>query len=440
LEEALADSCDQILPDLDLLPTGVVGRAYGSVCARISPERGQKILNWISGRDQERADSERAYALRGLMDSAPTAAFRMLCSMRGSPTKEQRERLVSVLADVTAASIAQTLAGQEKEYELRKAIELLLIAGQEPKADRNMRRAILEGVAPSVRRVGLDSGSMGAQVRKGVETILATLDPNSDLHFRHLFEEQAIQQQPQDVGPRPLDAMPAEVVPGREPVFDSPPDSRGVAEPIEPVQEIHSAGVSAAKPDPLAWFDANIQMLAHAREFYLAARREAEAARAEAEAERKRREEVEARIADSAHLVETLSQMETRNRKLEDQLSETTRLRDLEKTEIAKAARDLKAERETRESRESELREAAKGFAQEQENLERRVDINAEARLRDFRIALSSALKPLLQDIPGPGSERAGELGAGLLVRIDQIAHTLAQHGIELRRSAGGER
>lgn len=437
LEEALAESTDQIIPDLDLLPTGVVGRAYGAACARMPTESGQKIFDWISGHDQERADSERAYALRGLMESAPSVAFRMLCSMRSSPTKEQRERLASVLGDITASSIAQTLAGQEKEYEIRKAIELLLIAGQEPKADRNMRRAVLEGVVHSIKKAGLDSGTIGAEMRKNVDAILASLDPASAFHFRQVFEQHAIQQQPQGVVQKSPDTMPTEAALSPVPVYETPHDLNSPAGPVGPADEARLTGVSVGKPDPLAWFDANIQMLAHAREFYLAARNEAETARAEAEAERKGREEAEATIAGSGHLVETL---EICNRKLEEQLSEATRERDLAKTETTKTASALKVEREIRESKERELRETAESFTQERENLQRRIDVNAEARLRDFRIALSSALKPLLQDIPSSGSDRAAELGAGLLVRIDQIARTLAEHGIELRRTAGSER
>jgi hypothetical protein len=403
----------------------------------MTSEYGQKVFDWISSRDQERADCERAYALRGLMDSAPSAAFRMLCSMRGSPTKEQRERLASVLANVPEPIIAHTLAGQEKEYEVRKAVELLLIAAQEPKADRNSRAAILEGVSSSIEKFQLDIGTIGAELRKNLEAILATLDASSAVRLRGLIHKDTPQQQPQDVAPRD----PTEVIPqttgSHEPaVRGAPLDPHRVAEPVEQDETSEPSGVGPPKPDPLAWFDANIQMLAHAREFYLAARREAEAARADAEAERKRREEVETRIADSLHLPETVSQADARNRALEAQLSVTTHERDLAKSELAKAASDLQSERELRLSKEREM----EGFAQERQNLQRRIDINAEARLRDYRIALSAALKPLLQDIPAPGSERAAELVDSLLVRVDHIIRTLSENGVELRHSAGGER
>jgi hypothetical protein len=459
LEGVLPESTDQIMPDLDLLPAGVVGRAYGAACTRMAPERAQKILDWISSREHGRADNERAHALPGLMDSAPGVAFRLLCGMRGSPIKQQRERLASVLAGVTAASVAQTLAGQEKEYELRKAVELLLIAAQQPKADSNMRKAIVEGVVPSIKGARLDSGSIGAEVHKGMEAVLEMLDAASAAHVRGLLEQGATKRRGEETPTGPVPAAPTGQ-PATPSGDSAPPATAGISaqgygeRPTPPSRAVLNAPRSdtaheppppavpaeqpGLKPDPLAWFDANIQMLTHARDSYLAVRRAAEAARAEAEAERKRREEAEAKIADSAHLVERLSQAEIQNRKLEEQVSEAERERDFAKSESAKAATDLSAERELRESKECELQEALSSFAQERENLQRRIAVNAEARLRDFRIEVSSALDPLLRDVPKASPGPTTGLAEFLLVCIDQIVRALAEKGVELRRSAGG--
>jgi hypothetical protein len=171
-------------------------------------------------------------------------------------------------------------------------------------------------------------------------------------------------------------------------------------------------------------------MLAHAREFY-------RAARAEADLERKRREEAEVRVIDHTRLTAILSETEAHRRDLEQQLAEATRIRDLHAGELRTVTQNLEQERQMRQTKERELLEAQQAFGREREGLHRRIDVNAEARTRDLRIAVAAALKPLLRDVPPPGSDRAAELGPGLLICIDQIVRTLAENGIELRRATG---
>jgi hypothetical protein len=83
------------------------------------------------------------------------------------------------------------------------------------------------------------------------------------------------------------------------------------------------------------------------------------------------------------------------------------------------------------------LAEATDAFSKERDGLQRRIDVNADARVKDFRLAISAALSPIVRDVPSPGSERAAELGPGLLICIDQIIRALTQKGISLRHAAG---
>ncbi len=431
LEEVFADLAaplDGVVHDLHLLPHGVVGMAFGPTSSRLTPERRRMISTWICSQDQDRGDVERAYALHGLLGSASSDAFSALCSMRASPTpnKDQRERLASELCGIPADAIARIFSDQ-KEHEIRKVVLLLLVVAQEAKADAETRAAILEGIAPVTAKLSLCRGSLGVELRKRVHSVVGNLDGRALKRIRESLLEKAPDALLDLLGEAPPMAY-SQTEPVAEVASPEPESTPGPLAPA-PRQTAHEP-VFQAKPDPLAWFDANIQMLAHAREFYIAAR-------AEADLERTRREEVESRAADHARLTTMLSGAEERIRDVEQQFAEATRVRDLSAAEIRSITQNLEAERQMRQMRERELLEAKEAFSREREGLQRRIDTNAEARVRDFRIAIGSAVAPLLRDVPQPGSERAAELGPSLLICIDQIIRALSQNGVELRRTVG---
>jgi hypothetical protein len=426
LEEVLdsAAPLDQVVPDLHLLPNGVVGMAFGATSNRLTPQLQRAISTWISNQDQERGDVERVYALPGLLGSAPSDAFSTLCSMRISPTptKDQRERLAAELCGIPADAIAQMFSDQ-KEHEMRKVIVLLLIAAQEAKADRQTRAAILEAVVPVTVQLSLHRGSPGIELRKHMQAVLESVD---GLSLKRVQESL-----------RGTEASALhDLLGGALPIAQPKPeptcgDSEPKAEPLaHPRKQTANDPPLDTKPDPLAWFDANIQMLAHARQFYLAAR-------SEADLERKRREETESMAGDHSRLTTMLLEAEARLSALEQQLAVATRARDLVAAELKTATQNLETERQMRQTRDRELLEANETFSREREGLQRRIDTNAEARVRDFRIAIAAAIAPLLRDVPSPGSERASELGPGLLVCIDQIIRALTERGIELKRASG---
>jgi hypothetical protein len=123
-------------------------------------------------------------------------------------------------------------------------------------------------------------------------------------------------------------------------------------------------------------------------------------------------------------------------RELAGQLAQATEGRNLDAEAVRSLTEDLQRERNARQTSERELIDAKETFSRERATLQRRIDVNAEARVNDFRIAVSSALTPIVRDVPPPGSERAADLGPGLLVCIDQVVRALSEKGIELRRSA----
>jgi hypothetical protein len=446
LEEVLADagvSLDQVVPDLHFLPNGVVGMAFGATCNRLAPERHGAISTWITNQDHERGDAERAYALPGLLDSSPAEAFRAMYLMRASPSpaKDQRERLASVLTGVPADKIGRVFS-EQKEHEIRKVVLLLLVAAQEGKADRDTRTAILAGVIPVMARLSLFRGSIGADVRKHVQAVLRSLDGLSLKHVRESLIEKAPDALKELLDDAPLSpARKPEPIPEAVPV---PPARVPVPQPALPSSleaqsprgpnddtgnQQANQPLSQPKPDPLAWFDANIQMLAHAREFYLAAR-------TEADLEHRRREDAERAMAEHSRVAARLSTAEARMRELAGQLAQATEGRNLDAEAVRSLTEDLQRERNARQTSERELIDAKETFSRERATLQRRIDVNAEARVNDFRIAVSSALTPIVRDVPPPGSERAADLGPGLLVCIDQVVRALSEKGIELRRSA----
>jgi hypothetical protein len=479
LEEAFTDSAtalDQLVPDLQILPNGVVGMALGSACDRLTPEKRRAVFGWVSRQDQERADAERVYAVRGLLRLSPREAFHALRAMRSSPTKEQRERLASVLSDVPAEQIGPMFLDQI-EHEIRKVIVLLLLAAQEPKSDSRTRSAVLEGVLPVVARLSLHTGSIGNEVRDRIAAVMRSTDQSSLKRMSKSLAEQApeaiatfmpdqAEHSPTGGDPPPLGAsssappMPkpecdvsghertevpaapatraaghcpsdaparagiaAEATPERtEPAMIAPRDSR-------PSERTTASGHRIAA-DPLAWFDANIQMLAHAREFYLAVRADAEAAR-------KRAEDLERLVSELQPLAARAENAENRTRYLESERAELAQKIESMSASVTSTRQELESEKQARKTSEHALVEATDAFSRERDGLQRRIDVNAEARVKDFRLAISAALSPIVRDVPSPGSERAAELGPGLLICIDQIIRALTEKGITLRRVAG---
>lgn len=451
LEEVLVDagvSLDQVVPDLHFLPNGVVGMAFGATCSRLVPERQAAISAWITNQDHERSDAERAYALPGLCDSSPTEAFRAMYLMRASPSpaKDQRERLASVLIGVPADNLGRMFSDQ-KEHEIRKVVVLLLIAAQEGKADRDTRTAILAGIIPVMARLSLYRGSIGADVRKHVQAVMRSLDGISLKHIRESLIEKApdaLKELLDEAPPNSAREREPEPIPVAVPVPPVPPasqpdqpallsSSRDAQSQPEPPNDTGDQEMKQplphVKPDPLAWFDANIQMLAHAREFYLAAR-------TEADLEHRRREDAEKAGAEHSRVTARLSTAEARLRELAEQLAQATEGRNRNAEALKALTEDLQRERNIRQTSERALLDSKEEFGRERAALQRRIDVNAEARVNDFRIAVSAALTPVVRDVPLPGSERAADLGPGLLVCVDQIVRALSEKGIELRRSA----
>lgn len=123
-------------------------------------------------------------------------------------------------------------------------------------------------------------------------------------------------------------------------------------------------------------------------------------------------------------------------RELAEQLAQATEGRNRNAEALKALTEDLQRERNIRQTSERALLDAKEDFGRERAALQRRIDVNAEARVKDFRIAVSAALTPVVRDVPLPGSERAADLGPGLLVCIDQMIRALSEKGIEIRRSA----
>lgn len=447
LQELILDRTaplDLVVPELAVLPNGVVGMALGAIPKGSATERRNPFLTWISNQDQERGDAERAYALPGLFATAADEAFQALRSMKSGRNKELKERLASLLADIDAEQIAR-IFGDQKEHEIRKVILLLLATAQESKADRRTRAALLEGVVPTIVRLGIHTGSLGADVRNHLESVIRSLDAialrdvrkalqtKAPEALRDLFGGAPPQTASEEANARPIETAPSEVGPDtdsrrimREPSIEKEPEvSQSFSAPQPPKIPV--------TPDPLAWFDANIQMLAHAREYYLAACRETEG-------ERKRREEAETQAEEATLLREKLAGAETRIHQLELERVETMRQRDTARDALKAVTDNLDEERRAQRDKERQQADEKGEFERERQALQRRVDVNAEARLNDFRLAVGAALMPVIRDVPMPGAPGANELGPGLLICIDQMVRALAEKGVDLRRKVGEQR
>jgi hypothetical protein len=447
LQELILDRTaplDLIVPDLTVLPNGVVGMALGAIPKGSASERRNPFLTWISHQDQERGDAERAYALPGLFAAAADEAFQALRSMKSGKNKELKERLASLLADIDAEQIARIFSDQ-KEHEIRKVILLLLATAQESKADRRTRAALLEGVVPTIVRLGIHTGSLGADVRNHLESVIRSLDAIALRQVRESLQTKAPEALRDLFGALPPQAVSEEPIAGPiepaatevGPCKESP---KAMREPSVEKKPVVIQSLSAQQPtkipvtpDPLAWFDANIQMLAHAREYYLAARREAEV-------ERKRREEAETQAQEATLLREKLGGAETRIHQLELERVETMRQRDIARDALKTVTDNLDEERRAQRAKERQQADEKGEFERERQALQRRVDVNAEARLNDFRLAVGAALMPMIRDVPMPGSPGANELGPGLLICIDQMVRALAEKGVDLRRKVGEQR
>jgi hypothetical protein len=147
-----------LLPDFAYLPPGTVGRAFSDSYSNLSKEKRDAIWAWMGEQKPDRQDTERLYALRGAMRDDGGAAILCLQSVRAT-TKEQKERLVSVLSDLDAEMIASLLEPVTKEFEVRKAIQLLLTGAEQQRTESKVREAILEGILPTVGKWRLHTGA-----------------------------------------------------------------------------------------------------------------------------------------------------------------------------------------------------------------------------------------------------------------------------------------
>jgi len=127
-----------------------------------------------------------------------------------------------------------------------------------------------------------------------------------------------------------------------------------------------------------------------------------------------------------------------RVRALEESLKRSDEEGDLALTE----ARSLKADLEAARGRESEatkrLRDMETAFSKEREDLERRIQINADGRLQGFCNALGSSLRLLLRRIPDRGSSVPPDLGPVLLTRLHEVIDALEAKGIHVRPNRKG--
>ena len=141
----------ELLPDFSFLPSGTVGRAFAKTYGALPNEKRQAIWEWMGRQQPERRDAERTYALPGLIRGSSPYAFECLCDLKAT-NKEQRERLVSNLGEFSASTLSSIFETEEPEYKIRRVVNSLLAVAQEPRADLDFRAAILEAVAPAVRR------------------------------------------------------------------------------------------------------------------------------------------------------------------------------------------------------------------------------------------------------------------------------------------------
>jgi hypothetical protein len=113
----------EINPDLQALPAGVAGMAMCDVYDRLDEERKRSLWAWVSQLEEERRDMERTCAIPAVLASDPATAFSILFEMR--TTKDQRERLGSVLRDVSGEMISALFSGEQEqvEYKLRRVVQ-----------------------------------------------------------------------------------------------------------------------------------------------------------------------------------------------------------------------------------------------------------------------------------------------------------------------------
>jgi chromosome segregation ATPase len=227
-----------------------------------------------------------------------------------------------------------------------------------------------------------------------------------------------------------------ELPPDRSPAQDQKSESAKQVQPDEQAATVEFSKKMDVAPDPIAWFDANIQMLAHARQFYADARQQYEA-------ERERRRELEGQLKAHAESEAALADSLTRLNQTRDSLNRLMETHDRIQKERDALVRDLQQERETRTSLENSLQaleSSVKASGQEREQLSQRIDDHADKVLSDFRVALSSAISPLVKDLPDADSAQLAEFAPNLLIIIRQIIDTLADRGIEMHQAVGRPR
>jgi hypothetical protein len=434
----------RLLLDFSYLPSGVVGRALHHSYSSLSNVQRSAIWEWIAQQKQERQEVERAYALPGAIRADPEAALVCLLGIRAT-TKEQKERLVSVLSGLDGAAIASLFNPAIEEFKARKAIQLLLTVAEGPHADERVREAILEGVLPAVGKWRLDSGV--DNFRAKIVDIFERLPANSASRIAKMLP----------AGMQPANnAHETPEAGSEETAHEQDATERSVAEDAaESKKRVASGGLEAGQPhaavqdlvlveqipfesqgtgafaaDQFAWLNAIMQLAAHPKSFWVDIRQQLDSGE-------KAREELQRKYAESQT---QLGVAQARIQQLQSAVDQVSSSNDAIQKERHSFGEALARQQQAMASLESSMRmlqEREQGWGREREELSHRINNHAERTLEDFKVALSFAISPLVRDLPDMGSPRLAELAPNLRVIIRQILGVLTDQGVEIRGTAG---
>jgi hypothetical protein len=437
----------RLLPDFVYLPSGMVGKAFSNSYSNLLKDKCDAIWAWIGEQKQDRQEAERLYALPGAMRNDAEAAILCLQYVRAT-TKEQKERLVSILSDLDAKMIASLLEPVTEEFKVRKAIQLLLTAAEEQRADGRIREAILEGILPTVGKWRLHTGT--SNLRAKIIGVFERLPAGSASRIGKMLPPEmqtapsasAIREARPESKDPPIQEATQVTVPDEashgEPVAS---DGLGARQPHalietpvrdEPTRLEHSK-TSAPAVDQFAWLDAVIQVAALPQSYYLDIRQQLE--RGE-----QGREELQRKYVD---LQTELAAAQAKIQQLQSAVDQVSSSNDAIQRERRSLSEALEREQQAKVLIESSMRvlqTREQGWGREREELSHRINDHAERTLADFKVALSFAISPVVRELPDIESPRLAELAPNLRVIIRQILDALADKGVEIKGAAGAAR
>jgi hypothetical protein len=436
----------------------VAGRAIGELIGKVPENTLLNLWKWVNRQPHENRNTVRISSLRGSFSASPNEAFNILAELQDL-TKETRERLYSALDGVSAEKLRTMFIGKTVEHAIRKVCLLLLEVATDQRAGDEFKFKILSAILPPIFLFGLQSGAIS--IRSEMDRVLDRLTK--------LQRDELAELMPEDVGaefkalfpsgsqaspnPRTLVLSEPSTSTASEPPVPKPPSPVVLLGPalIEAPSTRNDASIDAPpeellKPDPISWFDSNIQLFSQARQFCIESKKQTEQQRIYRIRAEEEVSSLCAKLAKAEQQLATIDQLKLSQTGQSEQL----RILSAAKEELDAASVELRVERDglARELAESRLKSqslmedlvklnCAEGDRSRQYDRDlaaarERLRLQAEEEHKTYQRSLKNSLIRVLEHFPRSNFVPDAAISKNFHVMLTQVLEELENHEIRV--------